>query len=420
MYLEKIRLENFKSHVNWEIPLSQFNILIGSNSSGKSSILQALLILKTSLKQQGTNNLTYSTDSYDYGNFKDVVSFGDLTRKIRIGVEGIKTIATGIDYEGKTKADFGYYVTEGEKGISDVYLGVNVDHYDFEFSYRNQKTRINSRRGQEEKSTLECSINGLHPRIASKEGSETSTRINNIFANGEFTEQLLDEFFYIPFFRSATKYGVKLVRTPDDLLSSSPESLMDVTLSKLSKDTDLLGKISSFIHQLTGKTIRTRNVDLLSSELQGVTLEFVKNGFANAIANEGTGPNQVILLLTILVGSPSGSVIAIDEPEIHLHPKAQSKLVELMIEISNKDNKQLIFTTHSEHMLYPFLAKIASKQQINPTRVTVNSFYQDEKTGVSKIETLPINEHGQIKNGLKEFWETDFEMFSKYVGEPND
>lgn len=420
LYLENITLENFKSHANWKIPLSQFNIFIGPNSSGKSSILQALLILKTSLKKTPSYNLIYSTESYDFGNFKDVVSFGDITRQIRIGITGAKTIPTGIYYNEKARSEFGYFITERIDGVSEIYLGVDIDGYDFEFSYRNQNTSINSRhRNLEKLEPLKGTIDGLHPRITSKGGDEKDQRINNIFANGEFTKHLLDDFSYIPFFRSTTKYGVKLVRTPEDLLSSSPESLMDVTLSKLSKDTDLLGRISEFIQQLTGKAIRTRNVDLSSSETQGVTLEFVKNKFANSIVNEGTGPNQVILLLTILVGSPSGSVIGIDEPEIHLHPKAQSKLVELMIEISNKDHKQLIFTTHSEHMLYPFLAKIAGKQHIDPSKVIVNSFYQNEN-GLSKIETLPINEYGQIKNGLKQFWETDFEMFSKYVGEPND
>ena len=71
MFINKIILENFKSFPRIELPLTNINILIGHNSSGKSSILQSLLILKNSLTQTPRSpGLKLVSNSYDFDNLK--------------------------------------------------------------------------------------------------------------------------------------------------------------------------------------------------------------------------------------------------------------------------------------------------------------------------------------------------------------
>ncbi len=423
MYIEKIKLENFKSFRALELPLSRFNILIGPNSSGKSTILQSLLILKNSLKNTQTHRLTFREESYDFGDFKDIISLANESQELTIGIIASKVLPSYLDDLRKEEASFGYLVTEGKDGISKIYFGTTMGDHEITFDWNAKEgVRVNYRNKynkSETPLTLAGEQEGPNIRIRSSGNKSIDRDINRLFSNSEFTKHLLDDFQYIPFYRSATKYGAKLVRVPDDLLSSKPEDLMSATLSKLSKDTKLLELVGNFIKQLTGKIIRTRNVDLpTASADQGVTLEFVKQGFSNAIVNEGTGPNQAILLLTILAGSPPGSVIAIDEPEIHLHPKAQSDLAKIIIEISKKDSKQFIFTTHSEHMLYPFLTNISGKK-IGKHELSIYSFDQDMESNYSIIERLDVNENGQIKGGLKGFWEADIDIFSEFMRDKN-
>ena len=76
------------------------------------------------------------------------------------------------------------------------------------------------------------------------------------------------------------------------------------------------------------------------------------------IIGDGFGANQLVQLLLMLAAVPKNSMLAIEEPEIHLHPKAQTKLVDILVEVSKSWDKQLIFTTHSEHMLYGFLSAV--------------------------------------------------------------
>lgn len=427
MFITKLLLENFKSFPYLELPLSNINILIGHNSSGKSSILQSLLILKNSLKQNPPPyGLKLIGNSYDFGNFDDIVTTGDNSKELSIHVVGSKIIAEGFE-ESNTQVKFGYKTTQTKDGTSDVYLSTKIDDIETIFDWRakrqtDPKIRISG--NSDNVLQLKGRVDGVNA-IMSATGTTNDDfsisfvrKFNNVFQNGEFTKHLLDDFHYIPYYRTATKYGVKLVGVPDDLLSSKPEEIIPATLSKLSKNTKLLEQVSDFIKQLTGKTIRTRNMDLYDeTNSQGVTLEFIKNGFANAISNEGTGSNQAILLLCIIAGTPRGSIIAIDEPEIHLHPSAQTKLARILLDVVKHDNKQIIFTTHSEHMLYPFLADIASdiKNSLNPGNVNVYYFQPHDIEVTSSVEKLKINEHGQLEGGLKGFYESDLEVLGDFL-----
>ena len=165
-----------------------------------------------------------------------------------------------------------------------------------------------------------------------------------------------------------------------------------------------------------GEKIRPRNIDLFEDNSEGITLDFIKNRFSNSIVHEGTGINQTVLLLVILTAAKFNSIVSIEEPEIHLHPKSQSKLAKIIMRISKNENKQVIFTTHSEHMLYPFLASVASKRRGSLKKEDLAIYYFEEDSwGGNQVYPLEINEQGQIKGGLKGFWDTDLETLSEFL-----
>ncbi len=428
MNLTKIILENFKAHRHLELPLRKYTILIGPNSTGKSSILQAILITKRSLSTQQYHGLITKTDSIDLGDFSDIITLGDTQNVLSIHIIGTKLIEHGISESGKISAGFGYKFSFDNEGEKEVYLGTTIDDYEITFrAERNKDVKANFRNKFDQQTSLKIEnphSQNLHPRMnAIGQNKEEVSRFNKLFNNGDFTRKLFNDFHYVPFSRTAIKYGEILSRVEDDFLSVEPQHITRFLFSNLSKNPKLLDSVSELMNQLTGKNIRARNLDLPATGAdQGVTLDFVKKGFTNAITNEGTGPNQAILLLTVLAGTSEGSVIAIDEPEIHLHPAAQTRLGKIMMKVGKDNSKQIIFATHSEHMIYPFLASIGSedKNSLNPNDVAIYYCGTDEKTGLAKVEHLPINEHGQIKGGLKGFWEADLEVLSEYVGEPDE
>ena len=78
------------------------------------------------------------------------------------------------------------------------------------------------------------------------------------------------------------------------------------------------------------------------------------------LSDVGFGISQVLPVLVQCFYAPEGSIILIDQPEVHLHPYAQSALADVMIDvIESKRNIQLIIETHSEHFLRRLQRRIA-------------------------------------------------------------
>ena len=64
--------------------------------------------------------------------------------------------------------------------------------------------------------------------------------------------------------------------------------------------------------------------------------------------SEGFGTNSLIMAPSHeLVSAERGATVMIEEPEIHLHPRAQAELAEVLTEVALEEDKQVIMTTHS-------------------------------------------------------------------------
>jgi len=426
VFLTDIYLKNFKSHRESEIKPKRITILIGPNSSGKSSILQALLVLKESLNPKGNSRSApiTETESFDLGKYQDVVTNHKLDVPLAIGIMAQKLLPHGLEDQSSLLAKLAYNVEFINENVHFLHFGVESQEFKLSFQFRNNNSTVNATHSFSDLMIPlkdDPHLDGINPRILAQNTNELIGRnFNEYFSNGEFTKHLLDEFYYVPYNRTVTSYGVSLQRNTVRQLSSNPVTMMSLIISKLSKDPTMLDSVSSFINEISGKTIRTRIIDFASSGDSGVTIDFTNKGISNSIINEGTGLNQLILLLATLTEAPKNAIIGIEEPELHLHPSAQSKLAKILMGIAKSHSKQIIFTTHSEHMLYPFLAEVTKGKSglLSKDEIAIYYITQND-SGLSTIEHLPINEHGQIKGGLKGFWESDLEVFKQFT-EKND
>src|SRR5437868_4684804 len=88
MMLTKMRLGNFKSWKDLDIDLAPITLLFGKNSSGKSSILQALLLLKQTVnstdRQQHLNFGGNDQDYFDFGSYRDLIFRHKEANKVEI------------------------------------------------------------------------------------------------------------------------------------------------------------------------------------------------------------------------------------------------------------------------------------------------------------------------------------------------
>ena len=125
------------------------------------------------------------------------------------------------------------------------------------------------------------------------------------------------------------------------------------------------------------------------------------------IPDVGFGISQVLPVLVQLYYAPANSIIIMEQPELHLHPSAQSALADIMIDaISAREdtkprNIQLIIETHSEHFLRRFQRRIAEEKFSNEKFA---AYFANNDECPSILEPLEINLFGQITNWPKNFF----------------
>ncbi len=121
----------------------------------------------------------------------------------------------------------------------------------------------------------------------------------------------------------------------------------------------------------------------------------------------GFGISQVLPVLVQCFYAPHNSIILMEQPEIHLHPKAQAALADVMIDVINsrengKDrNIQLIIETHSEHFLRRLQRRIAENSDLYEK---VSAYFANMTTPPPCLEPLQIDLYGNILNWPENFF----------------
>jgi hypothetical protein len=144
------------------------------------------------------------------------------------------------------------------------------------------------------------------------------------------------------------------------LKKNKSEYLLEVNqwLTRLLKiDCSLGGKVSKVIdpepkyyHKTNGSKIK---IPTYSIELYLI----VQNGVRVGYNDVGTGVSQVVPVVALLLSLDGQSAAILQQPELHLHPRAQSILADLLIETVCKNNK-LTIETHSEHIILRIIRRV--------------------------------------------------------------
>ena len=135
-----------------------------------------------------------------------------------------------------------------------------------------------------------------------------------------------------------------------------------------------------------------------------------RDGVASNIRDVGIGVSQVLPVLVVAHFAPRGSTIILEEPEIHLHPLAQSVLAELFVTISRERKVQFIVETHSEHLFRRMQTLVAS-QQVQPDQVAMH--FVERESNSANLRELVLDDYGRVHN-----WPTGF--FGDALGETRE
>ena len=118
------------------------------------------------------------------------------------------------------------------------------------------------------------------------------------------------------------------------------------------------------------------------------------------LTDVGFGVSQVLPVITLLQYVPEGSTVILEQPEIHLHPLAQAGLADVIIQAATHRRVQVILESHSEHLLLRLQRRIA-EEAISSNDVKL--YFCDAPEGLSVLTALEVDTYGNIRNWPEKF-----------------
>lgn len=113
------------------------------------------------------------------------------------------------------------------------------------------------------------------------------------------------------------------------------------------------------------------------------------------LTDVGFGVSQVLPVITLLQFVPEGSTVILEQPEIHLHPLAQAGLADVIIQAATHRKVQVILESHSEHLLLRLQRRIAEKRL---PADDVKLYFCDIPRNCSVLTPLELDLFGRIEN----------------------
>jgi predicted ATPase len=125
------------------------------------------------------------------------------------------------------------------------------------------------------------------------------------------------------------------------------------------------------------------------------------------ITDVGFGVSQVLPVLVLLAYAQPGDTVILEQPEIHLHPAVQAGLADVILEAALARNVQIILESHSEHLLARLQRRIAEQElqrglEVVPKDVAI--YFCDSILGESRLSELVLDDYGGITNWPKDFF----------------
>ena len=119
------------------------------------------------------------------------------------------------------------------------------------------------------------------------------------------------------------------------------------------------------------------------------------------ITDMGIGVSQVLPVLVLCYCVPEGSTVILEQPEFHLHPSVQAGLADVFIDVIKNRNLQILLESHSEHLLRRLQRRIA-EEVYSPDDAAL--YFCEMSGGESNLTALEVDLFGDIHNCPDDFF----------------
>jgi predicted ATPase len=443
--LEIARLENFERLKRVSVRLAPITVLVGPNGSGKSSLCQALCLLKQSL---GETRLKVDGPHLSLGTFDEIVNVDADPRQISIEVEGETDVAGAkvLGLDGR-EVKFAYGASFGADALLEHRVRLLVRPPGI-ITFEDVRPEMRIVAGEPPAIKRTTELQGRWSRGGRMEARPEKIAVDtqgqvSLSADGAVGSALavvggsirpgyeerygeikdackeltrvpwatIDKIYFVPGLRGIDRPMLGLQEQPTNEFATKegPSQQASMLASTLGYRPEIADIVSGWTEQLVKTKVRQRLMPFRMTSVEALSQRVAGN-----IVNEGLGLNQLLFPFAQVAITPLDSTIMIEEPELHLHPRAQSQLVDIFLEITKLQRKQIILTTHSEHILFRLLTAVARKD-LKVEDLAVHYFEKRPEDVASEIKELKIDEKGRLEGGLPGFFEEDLKEFREYL-----
>ena len=394
--LKKLRIQNFKVWEDTgEIDLAPITLFFGANSSGKSSIGQFLMMLKQTVESRGRDvfYLGERNSAVQLGSYQEMVFQRDVERDIEFEYQWssndespiIKfTSTSSMSDRDKTFSgnDLAFQAKVGRSSTThlprvELFNYELIENGESQLSFRmKRRPSLDSYETKSDDLTLK-----MRRRFTTQLPYDVPdhfyrfprtliTRYQDAEILREFNykhEELFSALFYLGPLRSkAERSYLPTGGTPESVGYEGQDTVAAI-LAARAKDKRYEKNENRFERRIASKLrdiglIEDFKVEELSDRVYAVKVRTKGSTTWVELPDIGFGISQVLPVLVQCDYAPEGSIILIDQPEVHLHPYAQSALADVMIDVIKKRNIQLVIETHSEHFLRRLQRRIAENE----------------------------------------------------------
>jgi len=393
MKIKSISFENYKAfYENQTMQLKPITVLIGKNSSGKSSIAKLFTLLENSLMGNIDEPLLLKNNGVELG-----VEFDNLFFENNPG--GIPLIFK-IVFENNVQIEIGLLKKDDGYGL-DVFQWKYKDdtqEFDLELTGDGYLDAINGK-------LYECEFKGFVPT------KFTEQKTNENICD-KFKIEKIDVDYIGPFRILPERYFYLTGQTQfRDTGVTGENAYAMLGISKLQKDDKLYISVGKWYKEhFDGWELKVDDRD--KKPLVQILLSKDKTDVN--IVDVGQGMNQALpLVVRANVTNRPDSLIVLEQPELHLHPAAHGDLAELFAKSAKENNQIFIIETHSENMLLR-LRKLIVENDFGFTKDDIIIYWLEnaELKGQELME-ITIDEDGVLSDwrdgvfneGLKEILE---------------
>jgi len=390
-------------------------------------MIQWMLLLRQTVESRDAAIPLLPAGSFiDLGPYADFVSFNDPNRRLRceislrgeagvirrrFGPTGLLTIGGFRPPEAAEmhlSAEFGYNLRQVRIFLQEAQVAIpSAEGPSIE-------VRV-TRRAREVKGTryklsgtfkdVRFELDGVEPYrffsvfqpTVGRRGEDWDTYLDRsqlLYSMVAIAQPLFEEIFYVgPLRELPHRYYVATGEAPTDVGlrgELAPSVLWVESKKRKEKRTDLIPRVNAWMKRL-GIALEVKPLTIRGG-LYNLVLTDPQTKLAVNIADVGFGASQVLPVVVECFLAPRGSLLLVEHPEIHLHPKVQSDLGDMLIEASKE--KTLMVETHSEHLLSRVRRRVA-EGKISKSDVAI--YYFSPRPKGTRVHEVRINDLGQFE-----------------------